>query len=274
MTWYVIPGHFEKIICLLFSCRTKGVKNVYYIYSFRNKINGKSYIGSTNNLENRKRQHYANSINDNSDKYYYPLYCAFRKYGIDNFEFLVLEEVEDKDLLLERESYLIQSKETLSPKGYNQTLETFSPMRDSDISDKVAKTKREKYGKEVVEINKKGEIVSRWKSIVECAEQTGLDRFKISAVCNGSRHTTGGRIFRFIENDIINEVKYNNTTSETRVTKSSRKIAKFSLEGAKLEEYPSVQIAANENACDASGISKVCGGKRKTCGGFIWKYID
>ena len=45
---------------------------------------------------------------------------------------------------MERESYLIQSKETLSPKGYNQTLETFSPMRDSDISDKVAKTKGEK----------------------------------------------------------------------------------------------------------------------------------
>ena len=172
------------------------------------------------------------------------------------------------------ESYLIQKEGTLSPKGYNQTLETFCPMRDGDISDKVAKTKREKYGKEIVEINENGEIISKWKSIVECAEQTGLNRYKISAVCNGSRRTTGGRIFRFIENDIINEIKYNNTTSETRIIKSSRKVAKFSLEGVKLEEYPSVQIAANENACDASGISKVCRGKKKTCGGFMWKYID
>ena len=129
---------------------------MYYVYSFRNKINGKSYIGSTNNLERRKREHFANSINDNSNKYYYPLYCAFRKYGIDNFEFLVLEEVEDKDLLLERESYLIQKEGTLSPKGYNPTLETFCPMRDSDISDKVAKTNREKYGTEIVEINENG----------------------------------------------------------------------------------------------------------------------
>ena len=72
----------------------------------------------------------------------------------------------------------------------------------------------------------------------------------------------------------FNEIKYNNTTSETRIIKSSRKVAKFSLEGVKLEEYPSVQIAANENACDASGISKVCRGKKKTCGGFMWKYID
>lgn len=31
-------------------------------------------------------------------------------------------------------------------------------------------------------------------------------------------------------------------------------------------------IAAADNNCDASGISKVCNGKRNKCGGFKWEY--
>lgn len=247
---------------------------MYYIYCFTNKINGKSYIGSTNNIENRKKQHLINSINEQGDKYYYPLYCAFRKYGIDNFEFKIIEELEDKENTLYREKFFIEYYKTLCPNGYNQTLETFSPMRDENIINKVIKTKREKYGKEVVEIDDLGNIINQWSSIVECSNDTGLDRFKISLVCNGSRHTTGNRIFRFFEDGEITYSGYNNEVSETRITKASRRIAKVSLEGTVISEYPSIQIASIENSCDGSGISKVCNGKRKTCGGYRWQYID
>lgn len=41
-----------------------------------------------------------------------------------------------------------------------------------------------------------------------------------------------------------------------------------------LETYDSAALAARENSCDASGIIKVCRGKRKSCGGFIWSYAD
>ena len=39
-----------------------------------------------------------------------------------------------------------------------------------------------------------------------------------------------------------------------------------------LQIYNSVALAAADNNCDASGISKVCNGKRNKCGGFKWKY--
>ena len=34
-----------------------------YIYSFINKINGHRYIGKTNNVERRKREHYSLAFN-------------------------------------------------------------------------------------------------------------------------------------------------------------------------------------------------------------------
>ena len=42
-------------------------------------------------------------------------------------------------------------------------------------------------------------IINQWDSLVEAAEETGLDRYKISNVCNGLRLTTGNRRFRFLD---------------------------------------------------------------------------
>ena len=40
-----------------------------------------------------------------------------------------------------------------------------------------------------------------------------------------------------------------------------------------LNTYETLALAARENNCDSSGISKVCKGKRNNCGGFKWKYV-
>ena len=110
--------------------------------------------------------------------------------------------------------------------------------------------------------------------MAEASEATGLDRFKISNVCNGTRLTTGNRVFRFLndENQIIEpEVKVNKVQSN-RITKSSKKVIKMNNNNEELQIYDSVALAAADNNCDASAISKVCNGKRNKCGGFKWKY--
>jgi group I intron endonuclease len=61
-----------------------------YIYKITNQINGKSYIGldtKPSHLQSRWKNHKRN-MNHVSGH----LYNAFRKYGIDNFIFEVLEE--------------------------------------------------------------------------------------------------------------------------------------------------------------------------------------
>lgn len=78
------------------------------IYIIKNEINGHTYIGSSVDIKKRWREHRARSKMKGKwyiKTYYSHLYCAFRKYGIENFSFNVLEEISEQEKLLERERY-------------------------------------------------------------------------------------------------------------------------------------------------------------------------
>lgn len=66
---------------------------IHYIYCYTNLINNKKYVGQTNNLERRKKQHIQDSIHcfkGREVSYNLPFHAAIRKYGIENFDFEIL----------------------------------------------------------------------------------------------------------------------------------------------------------------------------------------
>jgi group I intron endonuclease len=75
------------------------------IYKITNTENGKIYIGSAYNLSNRMSTH-KYSLRNKKHKNPH-LQSAWNKYGEDKFIFEVVEIVEDKSLVLEREQYYI-----------------------------------------------------------------------------------------------------------------------------------------------------------------------
>lgn len=83
------------------------------IYLIHNKVNGKNYVGQSKHILNRWTQHRYDSKEKN-----YPLYRAIRKYGIDNFEFSILEECEIDELPF-KEDYYIDKYNAYVPTGYN-----------------------------------------------------------------------------------------------------------------------------------------------------------
>ena len=90
-----------------------------YIYKITNHINGKVYIGQTRNLiEYRWQHHLYKGRNPDKPDTDYPLYRAMRKYGLENFSILQVEEI-DNEFLDERECYWIQQENSLTPNGYN-----------------------------------------------------------------------------------------------------------------------------------------------------------
>ncbi len=90
------------------------------IYKITNKENGKCYIGLSVNIFERWKNHQQNYLKETGKEYNKALYRAFRKYGIQNFDWQILEYCE-VDQLAEREIYWIEKEETYI-KGYNETI--------------------------------------------------------------------------------------------------------------------------------------------------------
>ena len=93
------------------------------IYCIKNLINGKVYIGKTNDLQSRWKNHlFVLRANTHSNKH---LQTAFNKYGESNFEFIILLSFDyfDNDELNQLEiQYIQEYKSYINTFGYNKTL--------------------------------------------------------------------------------------------------------------------------------------------------------
>ena len=97
------------------------MKNVIYAYKKKseNKI---VYIGQSVNLNERHYRHTKiDPFDETLKEYNYPLSKGIRKYGVDEYELITLEENVPKESLDEREKYWIAYYDTYNH-GYNQTL--------------------------------------------------------------------------------------------------------------------------------------------------------
>lgn len=94
-----------------------------YIYKITNNINNKIYIGQTikERPTDRFSQHRYLARHSKQEKGISYLHQAMAKYGVDNFTFEVIENIEN-DKLNEREQYWIAQYNSLVPQGYNLTI--------------------------------------------------------------------------------------------------------------------------------------------------------
>lgn len=90
------------------------------IYKITNKLNNKCYIGKSSNIEERWKYHKWRYQEKGHSEYDKPLYRAFRKYGIENFTFEIIELV-DNTQINEKETYWIEYYNSYGSSGYNAT---------------------------------------------------------------------------------------------------------------------------------------------------------
>ena len=88
-------------------------------------------------------------------------------------------------------------------------------------------------------------------------------------------HIDGNKLNNDINNLrlLTNSENANAALYETKTNSSAKKVAQYDLKGNFIQSFPSARIASKELNLDSSTISKVCRGKNKTHGGFIFKYI-
>lgn len=100
------------------------------IYRFLSWIDGKMYVGSAVKIYQRRIDHIKDLRKNRHHNFY--LQNAWNKYGENNFTFEVLELCE-KEKLLEREQYYIDTLNCVKPNGYN-----LNPVAGSNLGRKFS----------------------------------------------------------------------------------------------------------------------------------------
>lgn len=90
------------------------------IYKITNKVNGKVYIGQSIDIKKRWASHKKDAFWAGNVGKEYPLYRAIRKYGLENFEFEIIEECTTEKLNEKEMYYITVYKSNIKNFGYNQ----------------------------------------------------------------------------------------------------------------------------------------------------------
>lgn len=88
------------------------------IYKITNLINGKCYIGKSEDIDYRKKKHFKELAEGKHHSSY--LQEDYNKYGKDNFSFEIIEVINDENLLLFAERFIIDKFDSFRS-GYNMT---------------------------------------------------------------------------------------------------------------------------------------------------------
>lgn len=160
------------------------IYNISGIYKITNVINGKFYIGSAVNLSERRSSHFS-TLSKRKHKNS-KLQNSWNKYGESAFIFEVLEIIKDKNILIEREQYYLDTLKPFASIGYNICL-----LAKSSLG-----VKRSKETKERISKSKTGTITSRETKIKLSIAGKGKkrsDKFKenLSKIRIGNKHTLG-----------------------------------------------------------------------------------
>ena len=216
-----------------------------YIYVITNKINQKRYVGKTEHIDPvlRFKEHIRESRKKRNDNR--PLHRALRKYGAENFNFSVLEEVSSNEAS-HREIYWISELNTYGSSGYNAT-------KGGD-----------------------GSAYLDYQKIIEDYKVVGVQR-KVAEMNNCCVESVKRILTKF---NIPTR-----TSDDILTTKYAKKVAMIDIKTEEVLKTFNSQIEAARYLIEnkysnirspsslSSQISLVVRGKRATCCGFKWERV-
>lgn len=266
------------------------------IYKITNKLNNKVYIGQSIDIEKRWEAHKFYSYNEKT-----ALQLAFKKYGVSNFNFEIIEKC-DKEKLNEREQYWIKFYNSYGENGYNmnfggenknsldydlilhcyleeqsihKTSERLNIHRDSVR--KVLNLFNISYNKEQGEPKKIIMIdpyslkeLKIFNSLKEASDYVKISDATIRKHLSGKLSTAGGYYWK----ELGVEKTFEPLTNQQRKTTKPLQIEQYDLNGEFLQLFKSLSQAnqsVNKHRSNTQ-IKEVCEGKKQEAFGYKWKY--
>jgi group I intron endonuclease len=221
----------------------------YVVYKHTNRINGKVYVGQT---VQEPKIRFLSGHGYKANKHFS---SAIKKYGWDSFDHQILAEGltrEEADRL--ESKYIIEFESYKREKGYNKSMGGDSPTLNEETKRNLAERMRE--------------MARRRRGIPMSEEQ----KKKISESRKGKRvgkdHQFYGRV---LSPEELERLRLANIGRPSGVNLN---VDQLSLDGIFLKKWDSAKRAGESLDTDVSTITKCCKGKRKTAGGFIWRYSN
>ena len=127
--------------------------------------------------------------------------------------------------------------------------------------------------KQIVKLSLSGEYIKEYSSISEAIKELGeTNASKIASCCKGKRKSHKG--FMWMYKDEYENKKDNVKPYSAKNKGVKTKIVQISLDGEIIKIRDSMSEVERQLGISTSKISGVCKGKRKTTGGYKWKYYD
>lgn len=219
------------------------------IYKITNKLNNKSYIGQSIHIEDRWKEHIWGKGN-------HPLHLDIIKDGLENFNFEILEEC-SQEQLLEREKFWITYYDTYN-NGYN-----LNDGGDNHLF-AINKTKKTIY---CYDLN--GNFLQKYDSLSDAERATKISNSNISRAAKNLGKTLNYQ-WRYEYYDKIAPYARPNT----RVKHTGKLVNQYDLNMNYIATYISAGQAEEKTGVHHSSINMVCNKQRKTAGGFIWRFKE
>ena len=242
---------------------------------------GKSYIGQSVNLENRKQDFITNKLYTTKNKRSLTVIDKARKKypDFEQWYYEILEFCEPNELNY-REQYYIKLFDTFK-NGYNETSgggqnteisdETKEKLRQANIGKNKGKTpwnKGKTHSDETKEKMRQGHLGKTLSD--EHKEKIGKGH--LGKTLSDETKEKIGKAHFGKTTWIKGKTHSDETKEKMRKAKHSKQVDQYSLDDVFIQSFVSLSDIEKQLGYSIGNISECCNGKRKTAYGFIWRY--
>lgn len=251
------------------------------IYKITNLTNNKVYIGQSDRLNEREREHfYRLGKNEHHNEH---LQKSYNKYGLNNFKFEIIEESDDLD---NREVYWINEYGGINSKSNYNLKDPVSKQWSNYTRVKQSKSttgeNNPNFGNNWSQEQK--DNLSLKRKGVSLEERIGKDKADLAK--EKMRESQTGRKH---PEDVIDKIRKANEGNKNpaygkgerqlgeknpmwgKPNKNRKLVQQYTKDGLLIKEYEYLTQVLDDGF-NVGNVGSVCNGKAKTAGGFIWRF--